>query len=63
MKSIKKNLQSDEWDKMLSENAEQGDEDAILGYMHKWHWLKEQRHLPPKPYNPSVKSFKPKTEV
>ena len=61
--TIKQTLQ--DWETTLQREATEGNEDAIavLGWLKKNRWLKSQSHLPPKPYKPSVRSFKPKTEV
>lgn len=60
--SIKKDLQSDKWDRFLRQEAEQGNEDAIaiLDWIKRNRWLKSQRHLPPKPFLPGEN---PKVEV
>ena len=60
--SLKKTLQSEQWDRFLRSEAEQGNEDAmeILKWMKKNRWLKSQKHLSPKP---DLRLFKPKTEV
>ena len=61
--SIKKTLQSDEWQDTLKREAEAGNEDAIaiLDYMRKWRWMpenrrKERTRIP-------LSTYKPDTEV
>ena len=60
--SIKKTLQSEEWERFLRQGAEAGNEDAIaiLDRMKDNRWLKSQRHLPPKPF---LQGKKPPIEV
>lgn len=62
MKSIKKTLQSDEWQQALKKEASEGNEDAseILKWMKKNRWLKTQKHLPPRPF---LQGKKPDIEV
>ena len=59
--SIKKTLQSEEWDRFLRQEAQDGNEDAIaiIDWMKRNRWLKSQKHLPPRPFL----QVKPKTEV
>lgn len=49
MKSIKKTLQSDEWQDFLAQEAEDGNEDAlvILDYMEKRGWVVNNPHPAP----------------
>ena len=58
--SIKKTLQSESWDRFLRQEAEQGNEDAILDWMKRNRWLKSQKHLPPRPF---LQGKKPDIEV
>ena len=61
--TIKQTLQ--DWETTLEAEAKEGNTDAIeiLDWMKRNRWLKSQRHLPPKPYKPSLQNLKPKTEV
>ena len=61
--NIKRTLQG--WEETLTQEAKDGNDDAIaiLDWMERNRWKKAQRHLPPKPYKPSLQSFKPKQEV
>lgn len=53
MKSIKKTLQSESWDRFLRQEAQEGNSDAIeiLKWRKKNRWLKSQKHLPPRGFD------------
>ena len=61
--SIKKTLQSAEWDRFLRAEAKLGNEDTkvILDYMKKNRWMRSQRSSPND--HPNLKLYKPQTEV